>query len=323
MSSRVAGVAATGAVVFVLGVLPATAFGAREFGADLTGSPGTADTCTSFSYTATGATGPGCVSVIASADGDVSAAAPVSGVLVSWSAKSSTAMPGSKLRVMHDPNGTASSASLEPVTYSGTSAAADVPGDGLAHTFLTQLPITQGDLIGIETPGSFFHRPASGSSRKLRVYQGSPDGTSPAEADNINASSSALVLPPIRGSIEADADGDGFGDETQDQCSTDASTQGPCAVPDVTAPETTITKKPKAKTTSKKPTFEFVSSEAGSTFECSLDGAPFEVCTSPHKVKAKKLGKHNFQVRARDAAGNVDPTEAASAWKLKKKPKHK
>ena len=31
--------------------------------------------------------------------------------------------------------------------------------------------------------------------------------------------------------IEADADKDGFGDETQDQCPTDATTQGPCPTP--------------------------------------------------------------------------------------------
>ena len=54
--------------------------------------------------------------------------------------------------------------------------------------------------------------------------------------------SSGDVLPPTMGTfartpdlqlnvsaiLEPDADGDGFGDETQDQCPTDASTQGPC-----------------------------------------------------------------------------------------------
>jgi len=35
---------------------------------------------------------------------------------------------------------------------------------------------------------------------------------------------------PITVAVEPDADGDGFGDETQDKCPTDASTQGPCPV---------------------------------------------------------------------------------------------
>jgi hypothetical protein len=42
--------------------------------------------------------------------------------------------------------------------------------------------------------------------------------------------------------VEPDADHDGFGDETQDQCPTDASTQGPCPVAPVT-PVTTVKKK--------------------------------------------------------------------------------
>src|SRR4029077_9555908 len=36
--------------------------------------------------------------------------------------------------------------------------------------------------------------------------------------------------PLISGTIESDADHDGFGDDTQDQCPTNASTQGPCPV---------------------------------------------------------------------------------------------
>jgi hypothetical protein len=32
----------------------------------------------------------------------------------------------------------------------------------------------------------------------------------------------------VQATIEPDADGDGYGDETQDQCPTQASTQGPC-----------------------------------------------------------------------------------------------
>ncbi len=92
---------------------------------------------------------------------------------------------------------------------------------------------------------------------------------------------------------------------------------------DTTPPETTITKGPPKKTKKKKVTFEFISSEPGSSFECSLDGAPFTPCSSPHKVKAKKKGKHRFEVRARDGAGNVDPSAASQTWKKKKKRKRR
>jgi hypothetical protein len=81
-------------------------------------------------------------------------------------------------------------------------------------------------------------------------------------------------------------------------------------------------KGPKQTTTSKTATFDFRSSGAGSSFECSLDGSPFRPCTSPHTVRAGKPGKHNFQVRARDAAGNLDQSPAAYSWKLKKKHRH-
>jgi hypothetical protein len=43
----------------------------------------------------------------------------------------------------------------------------------------------------------------------------------------------------------------------------------------------------------------------------------FKPCDSG-KVKYKKLkgGKKKFQVRAKDAAGNVDPTPAKAKWKV-------
>ena len=87
---------------------------------------------------------------------------------------------------------------------------------------------------------------------------------------------------------------------------------------DTTAPETTITKGPKAKTKKKRVSFEFSSSEAGSSFECRLDARQFQACLSPFQVRAKK-GKHTLEVRAIDTAANVDATPAAWTWKVKRK----
>ena len=86
--------------------------------------------------------------------------------------------------------------------------------------------------------------------------------------------------------------------------------------PDATAPETTITKGPKNKTTKKRATFTFIASEAA-TFRCSVDGKPFASCASPFSVKVKRA-RHRFAVRAADTAGNLDATPATDSWKVKK-----
>ena len=85
---------------------------------------------------------------------------------------------------------------------------------------------------------------------------------------------------------------------------------------DEVPPETKILKAPKAKTSALVVKFKFSSSEAGSTFKCSLDGKKFRPCASPKKYKALKPGKHVFKVQAIDAAGNVDPTPATKKFKV-------
>ena len=93
---------------------------------------------------------------------------------------------------------------------------------------------------------------------------------------------------------------------------------------DTTAPETTATT-PKAKVKTKKKkakvVFDLRSTEAGSTFECSLDGAAPSACTSPLTMKLKK-GKHTLEVVAIDRAGNRDRSAATVAVKVvRKRPK--
>ena len=75
----------------------------------------------------------------------------------------------------------------------------------------------------------------------------------------------------------------------------------------------TITGMPTNPSNVANPTFTFTSTEAGSTFQCSLDAAPFSACSSPTTVTVAN-GVHTFQVRAIDPAGNVDPTPASFTW---------
>ncbi len=81
-------------------------------------------------------------------------------------------------------------------------------------------------------------------------------------------------------------------------------------------PETTIGAKPPAKTHDRTPTFRFSSDEAGSAFQCKLDGKPFRACRSPFTTKRLALGRHTFRVRARDASGNLDPSPASYAFRV-------
>jgi Tol biopolymer transport system component len=85
----------------------------------------------------------------------------------------------------------------------------------------------------------------------------------------------------------------------------------------VTALDTTITAKPDSSTTDTSASFSFSSTRPGSTFNCSLDGAPFAVCTSPQRYpEGLTEGSHTFKVQATDAAGNTDPTPATFTWKV-------
>ena len=75
-------------------------------------------------------------------------------------------------------------------------------------------------------------------------------------------------------------------------------------------PDTTITSGPSGTTTVTTPTFQFTSNEAGSTFECRIDGGPFTGCSAPLTTAFLAPGAHTFEVRAIDPAGNIDPTPA-------------
>ena len=63
-----------------------------------------------------------------------------------------------------------------------------------------------------------------------------------------------------------------------------------------------------------RPSISFSSSEPGSKFECSLDGAMFAACAAPATYGELADGAHAFAVRAIDAAGNTDASPARASW---------
>jgi hypothetical protein len=60
---------------------------------------------------------------------------------------------------------------------------------------------------------------------------------------------------------------------------------------DTTPPDTTITAGPSGSTPTTDATFGFSSNESVSTFQCSLDGAPYQACTSPDDLPGARAGR--------------------------------
>ncbi|MCW2987460.1 MAG: exported protein of unknown function [Solirubrobacterales bacterium] len=86
---------------------------------------------------------------------------------------------------------------------------------------------------------------------------------------------------------------------------------------DTTPPQTTIASRPPDPSTSANVFFSYDSNEAGSSFECALDGAGFSAC-APSGISYAGLanGPHAFQVRAIDPSANVDPTPAGYSFSV-------
>jgi hypothetical protein len=74
---------------------------------------------------------------------------------------------------------------------------------------------------------------------------------------------------------------------------------------DATGPPKPTILGPNNKSDSTAATFTITDTEAGVTFQCSLDGSPYTACTSPKTYTLLSSGTHVFDARAVDAAGNI------------------
>jgi hypothetical protein len=204
-----------------------------------------------------------------------------------------------------------------PRTYSGLAAG--------SHTFQVRATDPVGNTDA--TPASF----------TWAIDFSPPDTTitaAPADPTNSTAPSFSFTSSEAGSTFQCSLDGAAFGSCTSPKSysaltagahtfqvratdpagNTDATPATRTWTIDTSAPETTITSGPANPTNSTSAAFGFDSSETGSTFQCSLDGAAFASCTSPKAYTGLAAGAHTLQVRAVDPAGNVDPTPAARTW---------
>jgi hypothetical protein len=141
--------------------------------------------------------------------------APSDGVVVRWRIKVGELAGPLALRITRPGD----SATRTGVATGATRS----PGANQVSVFDARLPIQAGDALGIDhldTTAFASTAGAIGAFWNPPLANGGPSSTGLAEN---------LELL-VNADIEPDADRDGFGDETQDQCPTDASTQGPCPV---------------------------------------------------------------------------------------------
>ncbi|HYI44460.1 MAG TPA: Ig-like domain repeat protein [Actinomycetota bacterium] len=81
---------------------------------------------------------------------------------------------------------------------------------------------------------------------------------------------------------------------------------------DTNAPETTIDSGPNGLIGFGDASWEFSADEM-STFECSFDGGAFNTCFSPQSYVGLSDGIHDFEVRAIDQVGHIDPSPATAS----------
>jgi hypothetical protein len=243
------------------------------------------------------------------------------GVITSWSFQAAGFNTGIKFKV-------ARRVSTNMFTIIGESDR-KTPTAGILNTYTDiRVPVEAGDIIG-----AFYFAP-NDCTRAVSPADGyvfhSLIGDVPPGSTVTAGGFGSNRQIDISATVEPDADNDGFGDETQDNClgfsnagQEDADADGigdPCD--DHVQPATTITKGAPPKTKRPTVTFTFTGTDtrAISGFQCKLDAGAFAPCTSPHTVRVKK-GKHTFQVQAIDQAGNVDGSPATDTWKRKRKRK--
>ena len=168
---------------------------------------------------------------ITGVDSGTSYTVPAAGVLTSWRAQAPAGPHADPMKF----KAFRSTGAAHEYTVLAESALQNLTGGGLA-SFAIRVPVQGGDRIGLYSEGN-------------NGYCGRATGDGSDTFDFVNvmdvrAGVTATYAPnslssyDVGATLERDADHDGFGDVTQDECAIDPTTQGPCkAPPDTVAPK--------------------------------------------------------------------------------------
>lgn len=121
-----------------------------------------------------------------------------------------------------------------------------LPGAGTITTVPTRLSVQPGDQFGASAPVSgtrYLHWHNAGGPTDYCFFK---NGSQVAGADaTYDSALCNNYIPLVRGTVESDVDGDGYGDETQDLCPTDVSRQTACEIvaPDLKLSQRRVTSK--------------------------------------------------------------------------------
>ncbi len=195
--------------------LPTSASAATVFGADMSQDPAF-DTGI---YSITTVTDPG---------GTPNTGAPVSGILTSVRLKTNGAAGSGFIEVL-TPNGQPDSTTytfLNDPPQIPISVTPDATAGGHVTEVPTRRPIAAGQKLAVDLndSGSTISDAYNDPTAECAY---TPDNA-PGNSDDYTTLLCNHNPPLISGTIEADADHDGYGDETQDQCPTNATLQTPC-----------------------------------------------------------------------------------------------
>ena len=186
------------------------------------------------------------------------------------------------------------------------------------------LPISTGERLGV-----YVSNPLGTSNANLVKFKSDTGGAGWDDAaGDVGPGPMPLAVfsatgdPLVEAVLEPDVDGDGYGDESQDNCPTQANNQttDPCR------PSINILTTPPALTNSSSAAFTWKSSEFGTSFECSVDSGTFTACndnngpgnTGGVTLTSLGSGPHTFAVHGVDTVGAG--TAATFNWTVDQTP---